>query len=200
MARRVLRPFDKERTRVCEGGSIYLGPPQEGGIIAMALGIWEKPIGPAAQESRATQDLNVQVGDLHYVTCSCSRRMQLLAGGPLKPSFVSSPKTSAFAWAGIFAGITGRAKVRDKLRPCQADGDALILDRAKHRQQSSHGAPVDYCYGDELPGPRHCWPGHPAVRTKAHRPDTAFPSGYILAPVRFRYSPKTFRYRSLRLL
>ena len=44
----------------------------------MALGIWEKPIGPAAQESRATQGLNVQVGDLHDVTCSCYRRMQLL--------------------------------------------------------------------------------------------------------------------------
>ena len=54
MARRVLRPFDKERTRVCEGGAIYLGQPQEGGIIGMALGICKRQIGPAAQESRAT--------------------------------------------------------------------------------------------------------------------------------------------------
>ena len=73
----------KGTTRSLQGGSIRGGAertrnPRKAGLSPWPWGIGEKQVGPAAQESRATQGLNVQVGDLHDVTCSCYRRMQLL--------------------------------------------------------------------------------------------------------------------------
>jgi len=128
-------------------------------LIASALSAW------AGGDEDAQRCATAGSGDPDAALAFCTAASRRVAR-PNPDTGVPRP-SPILAWAGIFAGITGSAKVRDKLRPRLAHCDAFIPDRAEHPRPSKArtGHPRTTSTVTNSPDPRHGWAGHPPGRS-----------------------------------